>query len=200
MEDLTLDDLLDQYRQGNPDALAEVVERTRTPLYRYITGLVQDPHLADDVFQDTWIRALKGLHRYKRDRLLAWLFRIARNRVFDLSRKRNPDVSLQQPVGGPEQAGTLEDLVSGKSFGADRNVGNQELAQRILDAVDRLPPEQREVYLMRTEAEMPFKDIAGCQHVSINTALSRMQYALKHLREELADDYEQLTSTLQRTS
>lgn len=196
MEDLTLDDLLDQYRQGNPDALAEVVERTRTPLYRYIMGLVQDPHLADDVFQDVWIRALKGLHRYQRDRLLAWLFRIARNRVFDLSRKRKPDVSLQQPVGGPETGGTLEDLVSGTEFSADRNVGNQELAQRILQAVDQLPPEQREVYLMRTEADMPFKDIAACQQVSINTALARMQYALKHLREALADDYQLLTSTL----
>lgn len=199
MEDLTLDDLLDQYRQGDPDALAEVVERTRTPLYRYIMGLVQDPHLADDVFQDVWIRAIKGLHRYKRDRLLAWLFRIARNRVFDLSRKRKPDLSLQQPVGDASSGGTVEDLVPGKAFGADRNVGNRELAQRIVSAVDRLPVEQREVYLMRTEADMPFKEIAECQSVSINTALARMQYALKHLREALADDYDLLNAKLNQT-
>jgi RNA polymerase sigma-70 factor (ECF subfamily) len=194
MEEPTLDDLLQQYRQGRPEALDQIVERTRVPLYRFILGLVRNPHVAEDVFQDVWLRAVKGLHRYQRDRLLAWLFRIARNRVIDLSRKRKPDLSLQQPVGRGQNTTSLEEVIADTSPGGDRNTCNRELAQRILEAVDRLPPEQREVYLMRTEADMSFKEIALSQQVSINTSLARMQYALKHLRTELADDYDTLTS------
>lgn len=200
MEEPTLDELLQQYREGRRDALDELVERTRIPLYRFILGLVRDPHVAEDVFQDVWLRALKGLHRYQQDRLLAWLFRIARNRVIDLSRKRKPDLSLQQPMGSGANAAPLEDLLPGSSRGGDRNVSNRELAGRILQAVDSLPPEQREVYLMRTEADVPFKQIAAVQQVSINTALARMQYALKRLRLELAEDYDTLHSLSNRSS
>lgn len=194
MDQKTLEDLLQHYRQGDPDALEQLVEHTRVPLYRFILGLVRDPHVAEDIFQDVWLRAIKGLHRYQRDRILAWLFRIARNRVIDLSRKRKPDVSLQQPVGSGTEAAPLESFIPGPGHGSERNVSNRELAERILRAVDELPPEQKEVYLMRTEADMPFKEIASIQKVSINTALARMQYALKHLRSDLAEDYETLVS------
>lgn len=194
MEESSLDDLLQQYRQGRTDALDELVDRTRVPLYRYILSQVRDPHVAEDVFQDVWLRAIKGFHRYDRDRLLAWLFRIAQNRIIDLHRKRKPDVSLQQPLRRGEETGALEDVVPGKARGGDRAASNRELAERILQAVDDLPPEQREVYLFRTEADLPFKEIAQIQQVSINTALARMQYALKKLREDLADDYEALHS------
>lgn len=200
MEDPSLNDLLQQYRQGNADALEELVERTRLPLYRFIHGLVRDPHVAEDVFQDVWLRAIKGMHRYQRDRLLAWLFRIARNRVIDLSRKRKPDVSLQQPSKRDAEAEPLEAFIPGPARGSDRDTGNRELAERIAAAVDRLPPVQREVYLMRTEADLPFKTIALYQGVPINTALARMQYALKRLRSELAEDYENLNSLSNRTS
>ena len=199
MEEQTLEDLLQQYRKGHHEALETIVELTRVPLYRFILGLVRDPHVAEDVFQDVWLRAIKGLHRYERDRLLAWLFRIARNRVIDLSRKRKPDASLQQPVGSGTEATTLEYFLSSSSPGGERNTSNRELAQRIFQAVDRLPPEQREVYLMRTEAEIPFKEIALAQGVPLNTALARMQYALKRLRSELSEDYETLLHVSNRT-
>jgi RNA polymerase sigma-70 factor (ECF subfamily) len=192
MEELSLDDLLQQYRKGHHDALEQVVEQTRIPLYRFILGLVHDPHVAEDVFQDVWLRAVKGLHRYQRDRLMAWLFRIARNRVIDLHRKRKPDLSLQQPAGTGTQTATLETFLPSSIPGGDRNTGNRELARRIFEAVDRLPPEQREVFLMRTEADLSFKEIAVAQNVPMNTALARMRYALQHLRKDLAEDYETL--------
>jgi RNA polymerase sigma-70 factor (ECF subfamily) len=194
MEDHDLETLLQTYRNGDTDALGRIVDLTRRPLHRFIQGLVRDPHTADDVFQDVWFRAVRGLHRYESDRLLSWLFRIARNRVIDLSRKKKPDVSLQQPMGSGEQAVALESFVAETRPGPDRNSSNRELAQRIQAAVDTLPPEQREVYLMRSEADIPFKQIAEHQGVSINTALARMQYALRRLREALAEDYEQLKS------
>lgn len=193
MEDLNLENLLQEYRDGNLDALGHIVDHTRAPLYRFIYGMVRDAHLAEDVFQDVWIRAIKGLHRYQSDRLLSWLFRIARNRVIDLSRKRKPNFSLQQPVGSPAQPGNnLDSFIPSDNHGPARQSANHELALRIRDAVDQLPAEQREVYLMRTEADLPFKIIAQTQQVSINTALARMQYALRALRERLQDDYETL--------
>jgi RNA polymerase sigma-70 factor (ECF subfamily) len=154
--------------------------------------MVRDPHAAEDVFQDTWFRAVRGLHRYRQDRLLSWLFRIARNRVIDLTRKHKPDLSLQQPLGHDADAATLETFLPAKGPSPAADSGNHELAVRIRDAVDALPEDQREVFLLRTEADMPFKDIAVLQDVSINTALARMQYALRRLREALADDYDQL--------
>lgn len=193
MEETNLEIWLQQYRNGDLDALGRIVDETRVPLYRFIYGLVRDPHVAEDVFQDVWIRAIKGLHRYQSDRLLSWLYRIARNRVIDLSRKKKPDYSLQQPVASGEQSNaTLETFIPNKDQGPDQEVQNHELAVRIREAVDSLPDEQREVYLMRTEADLPFKVIAVTQNVSINTALARMQYALRALRDLLADDYEAL--------
>ncbi len=197
MEANDLEHLLAQHRNGDPDALGQIVDLTRRPLGRFIAGMVRDPHAAEDVFQDTWFRAVRGLHRYRQDRLLSWLFRIARNRVIDLSRKRKPDLSLQQPLGHDADAATLETFLPGKGPSPADESGNHELAQRIRTAVDSLPEDQREVFLLRTEADMPFKDIAVLQEVSINTALARMQYALRRLREALADDYDQL-NTLSR--
>jgi RNA polymerase sigma-70 factor (ECF subfamily) len=193
MEETDLEILLQQYREGDVRALGRIVEETRRPLYRFIYGMVRDPHQAEDVFQDVWLRALRGLHRYQSDRLLSWLFRIARNRVIDLSRKRKPDVSLQQPLGTENGSADLGSRMPSRPNGADARLEHRELAQRIREAVDALPVEQREVYLMRTEADIPFKQIAITQNVSINTALARMHYALRHLREALADEYESLT-------
>lgn len=194
MEDENLEVLLARYRKGDVEALGHIVELTRRPLYRFIQGLVHDPHRTEDVFQDVWFRAVRGLHRYQSDRLLSWLFRIAKNRVIDLARKRKPDLSLQQPVGGPEAGATVETFVAGGGPGPAAETGNRELARRIRAAVDALPDDQREVYLLRTEGDVPFKHIAEHQGVSINTALARMQYALQKLREELADEYETLKS------
>lgn len=198
MENQPLENLLEQYRKGDIEALGRLVDETRRPLYGFIVGMVRDPHQAEDLFQDVWIRAIKGLHRYQSDRLLSWLFRIARNRIIDISRKRKPDASLQQPIGGTDSSNTLESVLPNFDQGPERHTSNRELALRIQQAVHALPLEQREVYLMRTEADMPFKQIAGIQNVSINTSLARMQYAIKHLREALADDYASLNS-LSRT-
>ncbi len=198
MENQPLENLLEQYRKGDIEALGRLVDETRRPLYGFIVGMVRDPHQAEDLFQDVWIRAIKGLHRYQSDRLLSWLFRIARNRIIDISRKRKPDASLQQPIGGTDSSNTLESVLPNFDQGPERHTSNRELALRIQQAVHALPLEQREVYLMRTEAHMPFKQIAGIQNVSINTSLARMQYAIKHLREALADDYASLNS-LSRT-
>jgi len=191
-EEPSLEDDLHTWRRGDPEALARIIERTRKPLYRFILGMVGDPHTADDVFQDVWLRAVKGLHRYKSHKLLSWLFRIARNRVIDLSRKRKPDLSLQHPLGSGDNDATLETFLPDKARTPAHEAGDRELGIRIRAALATLPPEQREVFALRMEAGVPFKTIAEIQRVSINTALGRMHYALKHLRETLAEDYQNI--------
>lgn len=188
-EDTTLEDELCAWRRGDPDALERIVDRTRKPLYRFIFGMVNDPHTAEDVFQDVWLRAVKGLHRYQSRRLLSWLFRIARNRVIDLSRKRTPDLSLQTPVGSGGNSAPLETFLPDPGYTPAHAASDRELGLRIRQALEKLPAEQREVFLLRMEAGLPFKTIAAIQSVSINTALGRMHYALQHLREALAGDY-----------
>ena len=197
-EEPSLEDDLHAYRRGDLDALARIVERTRKPLYRFILGMVGDPHTADDVFQDVWLRAVKGLHRYKSKKLLSWLFRIARNRIIDLSRKKKPDISLQHPLGGGETDATVETFLAGTGHSPSHEAGDRELGLRIRAALASLPPEQREVFALRMEADVPFKTIAELQNVSINTALGRMHYALKHLRETLAEDYQLLLTPTQQ--
>ena len=123
-----------------------------------------------------------------------------RNRVIDLSRKRKPEYSLQQPVSSQNaDTATLETFIAHPDQGPEQESQNRELAIRIRDAVDQLPLEQREVYLMRTEANLAFKEIALAQNVSINTALARMHYALRSLRELLADDYDDLYSQTRKS-
>ncbi len=192
MEPYELENLLQAYRDGDTAALGRIVDLTRPPLHRFISGMVRNPHAAEDVFQDVWFRAVRGLHRYRSDRLLSWLFKIARNRVIDLSRRRGPDLSLQQPMGSGPDPVTLETFLAGSEPGPDQVSGNRELALRIRAAVDALPREQREVFVMRSEADIPFKEIAEHQGVPINTALARMHYAIRRLREALAEDYQHL--------
>ena len=195
MEDPDLENLLEAWRGGDLHALGKIVEHTRKPLFGYIYGMVHDVHAAEDVFQDVWLRALRKLHRFQSDKLRAWLFRIARNRVIDLTRKRKPDASLEQPVGGgAREPATLSSFIASELPGPDRNTGNAELGERIRAAVAVLPPEQREVFLLRMESGLPFKEIATLQKTSINTALARMQYALRKLRETLAADHAELPS------
>lgn len=191
-EEPSLEDDLHAWRRGDPEALARIVDRTRTPLHRFILGMVGDPHTADDVFQDVWLRAVRSLHRYKSHRLLSWLFRIAHNRIIDLTRKRKPDFSLQMQLGSGETAATLETFLPDKAHSPAHEAGDRELGLRIRAALATLSPEQREVFVLRMEAGVPFKTIAEIQRVSINTALGRMHYALKHLRETLAEDYQNL--------
>ncbi len=171
--------LLARYRRGEIEALDQLVERYRKPLFGFILNMLDRREDADDVFQEVWLRALKALDRYRSDRFLAWLFRIARNRVIDRHRSRRPLVSLE----GENAAGAaLEDALADPARDAAALASDHDLAGRVGKALDQLPGEQREVFLMRIEGDLPFKEIARIQQVSINTALARMQYALAKLR------------------
>lgn len=184
-------ELLDMYRKGDLDALERLVERHRRVLYNFILNMTHNVGDAEDVFQEVWFKVIRKLEIYTEQNFCGWLMKIARNLVIDRSRKRKPDFSLDAET---EEGGSLLQTTRAKDTGPAKDLAAEELGGRIRKAVETLPPEQKEVFLMRVQSELSFKEIAEIQGVSINTALARMQYALAKLRSILEDDYRELAS------
>lgn len=181
--------LLEAYAvRGDTDALARVIEAYRRPLRGYIARHARGAEDAEECYQETWLRALRGLGRFRREHFGAWLFRIARNWLIDEGRKRRPELSLDGPAG-EEEGGTLGDAVASEGARPDEASARRDLGRRIRAASEELPEEQREVFWMRMETGLSFKEIALAQGCSINTALARMQYALGKMKKLLADEW-----------
>lgn len=172
------------YHAGDLGALEELVSRTRQPVYAYALRLSTNPHRAEELFQDTWLKAIRNLGSFRGGRFLSWLFRITHNLHVDGIRKQADTVSLHAPSAATEA--TLEDCLPDPSPGPGQLAADADGVARIRAAVDRLPPEQKEVFVMRTEADLTFREIAATLNISINTALGRMHYALARLRKDLA--------------
>ncbi len=170
--------LLAAYRAGDKGALGLFVTRYERPLYAFILRM-SSPSDADDLYQETWIRAIRALGTFDDRKPLSWLFRIARNLMVDRARRARRWVPLDNDSG--------EDRWPSNTPSPAEVVTGLDMTERIRESVALLPHEQREVFLMRTEGGLPFKEIARLQKVSINTALARMQYALEKLRGRLKD-------------
>jgi len=183
---------IEQYRKGDVHALEELVEQYRRPLFGFILKMTEGREDAEEIFQEVWFRAIRKMDSYTSSKFLSWLFRIAHNLIIDRARKKKPAMSLQDPIDDNE---TLEDRMASPEQGPAGQVNNQEIKERIDQAVAELPTDQREVFVLRTQAHISFKEIAKIQKISINTALARMQYALIKLREELRTEYMEMSGS-----
>ena len=181
--------LLTRYRKGDADALETLVKRYQSTVFGYIVNMTEGRDDADEIFQEVWFRVIRKQANYKHGNFGGWLVRIARNIIIDRVRRRKPEISLDAV---PEDGRSLEETLPGKAMPPTENLQDQELGERIRRAVATLPDDQKDVFMMRIQAQLPFKEIADIQCVSINTALARMQYALSKLRDVLKDDYQQL--------
>ena len=187
-------DLVARYRAGDVEALGELVERYRRPLFGYLVNLVGSTVEADEIFQETWLRVIRKIDEYRAGNFPGWLMRVARNIMIDRSRRKRPEVSLDREEGG---RGLLH-VIPGRGQTPSEDVADAELGQKIAEAVASLPEEQKEVFLLRTKSRLAFKDVATVQGISINTALARMQYALQKLRPLLRQEFDALPA--QRTA
>ena len=144
---------------------------------------------AEEIFQEVWLRVIRKHEKYKHGNFCGWLVRIAHNVIIDRSRRKKPDLSLDEER---DEGYTLGQTIESRDPGPGIKLAESDLGVRMAEAVNTLPDEQKEVFLMRVQAELSFKQIAKVQKVSINTALARMQYALGKLRAILGEDYREL--------
>ena len=169
--------------------MEQLVEKHKGPLYGYIFNMVRSKHEADEVFQEVWFKVIKKATSYKSKNFRGWLMRIAHNIVIDRFRKKKASVSLDDDR---DDNRSLLESISGNASGPDVATANSEVAILIEEGVSKLPPDQREVFVMRMKTGLTFREIAKIQRVTINTALARMQYALAKLRPGLEEAYHEL--------
>ena len=174
-------DLIHQYILGQEICLEELIRRYKSKVYTSIYLLVKDTYLAEDIFQDTFIKVINTLKagKYNEEgKFLPWVMRIAHNLVIDYFRreKRTPVVTN---VDGFD---IFEVLQFNEESMEDRMVREQ-THKDLKGLIHLLPSEQKEVLIMRHYGELSFKEIADITGVSINTALGRMRYALNNLRK-----------------
>lgn len=183
---MTDDALVTLYLNGNNNAFDILLERYKDRLYYYIYFIVRSREVAEDIFQETFVKAIVTLQqgRYQPDgKFAAWITRIAHNLVIDQFRQERSE----NLVSNDE---TEVDLLNNVSFSEgtiETKMSNSQVLKDVRRLIDELPDCQREVVFMRYYQNMSFKDIADITGVSINTALGRMRYAVLNMRRIAAE-------------
>jgi RNA polymerase sigma-70 factor (ECF subfamily) len=175
-------ELVELYENGNDNAFDELLQRHQSYVYSYILFLVKEEDKADDIFQETFTRAIIAIrsHKYQTTgKFSAWLIRIAHNLIIDTTRETESGKQITQEKFTPI---ILNDIRLSES-GVEKNIIEQQKADQIRKMLDYLPDVQREVILLRFYEDLSFKEIAEKTGVSINTSLGRMRYALINLRK-----------------
>lgn len=174
-------ELIQSFQQGNSTALESLILRHKDRLFTSIQLLVRDKYLAEDIFQETFIRVIDTLRsrRYNEEgKFLPWVMRIARNLCVDHFRK----VKRAPAIKTGDNQDLFEVLNVSDETMEDKMIRNQS-HDRVRHLLDELPSDQREVIILRHYADMSFKEIAQLTDCSINTALGRMRYGLINLRK-----------------
>ena len=174
--------LIAEYLSGNQNSLEQLIYRHKNRVFAYILMVVKDKQLADDIFQDTFIKVINTMQSgsYKEEgKFIQWVMRIAHNLIIDYFRK-----SKRMPlIDNDNSEFDIFDTIQLTDPSVEEQMIIDQIHQDVRDLIDLLPQEQKEVLFMRHYSEMSFKDIAEQTNVSINTALGRMRYALINLRK-----------------
>lgn len=173
-------ELITQYIKGNEASLEVLINRHKAKIFTHIVIIVKDKMLAEDIFQDTFIKVIRTLRKGKyreEGKFLPWVMRIAHNLAIDHFRKAN----RMQTTSGNEDF-DIFDVIKSSDTSIEDVVVQDEIHSDLRSLIEGLPDKQKEVLIMRHYCEMSFKDISEETNVSINTALGRMRYALINLR------------------
>jgi RNA polymerase sigma-70 factor, ECF subfamily len=175
-EELSDIELIERYLSSDCEAFDLLYNRYRKQLYAYLNRLLPGQHaVADDIFQQTWIKVIRRLPDYKdSQKFLAWTMRISHNLTIDYFRKSKREILCEDNDN--------DLLFSSDNLQPWMNLDREELAEALNVCIAKLNTEQREVFILRQDG-IGFKEIAEIQDSSINTALGRMQYALRNLRK-----------------
>jgi len=180
LQQLNDQELIKRYLDGNERSFEILLSRHKQKIYTSIYLFVKDQSLAEDIFQEVFIKIIDTLRKGKYNhegKFLQWAMRISYNMCVDYFRrsKRRPQVS-------PTETFDIFDVLQVTDENAEQSMIKSQTHDKVRKLVDLLPPEQREVVILRHYADMSFKEIAKLTRVSINTALGRMRYALINIR------------------
>jgi len=176
--------------------ISEAISRDEPRLRNFIRQRVADPGDAEDILQDVFYELLEAYRMMKPvEQVTAWLFRVARNRIIDLFRRKNREALHTQPPAFSEDGDPLllEELLPSPDAGPEAAYARGVLLEELDEALDELPEEQREVFVAHELLGYSFKELAAHSGVSVNTLLSRKHYAVLHLRARLRAIYEEFT-------
>ncbi|MDP8244232.1 MAG: sigma-70 family RNA polymerase sigma factor [Candidatus Hinthialibacter antarcticus] len=178
-----------QYRdKGDIAAFETVMETFHKPLFNFLLRMLRRQHEAEDALQEVWFKLLAQKDKYEdRGQFSAWLYRIAHNHCLDRFRKDKHFVEARDWNEDEEHVALIERIPGADPTPLDQAVEQEDLA-RLEQAVELLPPLIREVYLLRSIEEVPFKEIAEIQEAPLGTVLSRMSQAVKFLQKQLCAD------------
>ena len=188
---------LEQMALKQDQQIYEVVKREQSRLRNFIRRRVPDPRDAEDILQDVFYELVEATRLLMPiEHVTGWLFRVARNRITDLFRKKRPESSSDTTVANEDdELLRLEDLLPSPDAGPEVLYARNVLLDELELAVDELPEEQREVFVAHELEGCSFKQMAAESGVSVNTLLSRKRYAVLHLRERLHSIYDEFTKT-----
>jgi len=174
-------DLIQAYIKGNEQAIEQLILRFKSRVYTYIICKVRNEALAEDVFQDTFIKVINTIKRGKYNdegKFLPWVMRIAHNLIIDHYRKKK-----RMPLVNGSDDFDIFDVIKNPEQNIQEKMEKEQVLTDIKNLVKFLPSDQKEVLMMRLYYDMSFKEISQVTNVSINTALGRMRYALINLRK-----------------
>ncbi len=183
-------DLVRLYQQGDQAAISQLVHRYKSRIYSSIFFLVRKREVAEDLFQETFIKIISGLRNSQyneQGKFLPWALRVAHNQVIDHFRKEK----LMPMQYDQEEYSVFDVMPSQGRNAADQLIQNEKLAY-VRQLIDRLPPDQREIVILRHYAGLSFKEIAKMLNINLNTALGRMHYAVLKMRDMVAQEPERV--------
>ena len=178
---VTDQELIGRYLAGNQSSLERLIRRHKNRIFAYILMIVKEKELAEDLFQDTFIKVINTIRSgsYKEEgKFIQWAMRIAHNLIIDHFRK-----SKRIPIIENRDDFDIFEKVRIPVESIEERIVTEQIHKDVKKLIDYLPKEQREVLIMRHYGDMSFKEIAEVTNVSINTALGRMRYALINLRK-----------------
>ena len=177
--------------------ISDVVKRERSRLRNFIRRRVPDPRDAEDILQDVFYELVEANRLLMPiDHVTGWLFRVARNRITDLFRKKKPESFSDAAVAGDdEELLHLEDLLPSPDAGPDALYARSVLLDELEFALEELPDEQREVFVGHELEGRSFKELAAQTGVGVNTLLARKRYAVLHLRRRLQAIHDEFVET-----
>ncbi len=178
-------ELVKLYLDGSENALATLIERYQSKIFTHVILLVKDRDVAEDIFQDTFVKVINTLKagRYNEEgKFLPWVTRIAHNLAIDHFRK-----AKKMPMSRSDDEYDVFATISQRDSNVEDRMVEEQIHGDVKKLIQFLPEEQREVVIMRHYQNMSFKEIAESTNVSINTALGRMRYALLNMRKVVED-------------